>query len=198
MIAWDRLILLAPLFAMAISFHEYAHAWMADRLGDPGPRWAGRLTLNPLKHLDLWGTLMLLFIGIGFAKPVMVDARNFRDPVRDMMRVALVGPVANLILAVVFAVILRTLGPALGPVWDRFLFQGVWLNVALAFFNFLPIPPLDGSRIVSAFVGWRTRYFLAQMEPYGFLVLILLSYAGLLRVLVFAPTRLTVRLLVGV
>lgn len=198
MIALDRLILLAPLFAMAISFHEYAHAWMADRLGDPGPRWSGRLTLNPLAHLDLWGTLMLLFIGIGFAKPVMVDARRFRDPVRDMMRVALAGPVANLILAVAFAAIFRAFGPALGPVWTRFLFLGVWLNVALAFFNLLPIPPLDGSRIVSAFVDWRTRRFLAQMEPYGFLLLIMLSYTGLLRVLVFGPAQATVRFLVGV
>ena len=191
------IILLAPHFAFVVSFHEYAHAWTADRLGDPGPRFAGRLTLNPLKHLDLVGTLMLLFIGIGFAKPVMVDPSRFRDPVRDMMWVALAGPSSNLLTAGVLAGLYRAAGGWFGPVAMEFLYLGVWLNVALAFFNLLPVPPLDGSRIVKALPGWRTRRFLDQLEGSGFVIVIVLSYLGLLGSCVFRPARIVVNLLLG-
>jgi len=199
----SSLLLLAPVFALAISFHEYAHAWMADRLGDPGPRLAGRLTLNPRAHLDFLGTVMLLLLGIGFARPVMVNASRFRDPVRDMMRVALAGPVANLLLAAAAAMLIR-LGEGLYPrfAFDvplvyRFLYVAVRLNVALALFNLLPIPPLDGSRILRAFVSWQTRDLLNRLEPYGFFLLLLVGYMGWLGALVFRPTAILTRLLVG-
>lgn len=199
----QHLLVLAPIFAFAVSFHEYAHAWMADRLGDPGPRLAGRLTLNPLAHLDFLGTVMLLLLGIGFARPVMVDPSRFRDPVRDMMRVALAGPVANLLLAVLAAFLLRSL-PVVAPrsllpspFLYQFLFVAVRLNVALALFNLIPIPPLDGSRILRAFVGWRTRALVDTLEPYGFLLVLLLGYMGWLGTLVFRPAALITRFLVG-
>lgn len=193
----ERLLVLVPIFAFAISFHEYAHAWMADRLGDPGPRWEGRLTLNPLAHLDLVGTLMLLLLGIGFARPVVVDPSRFRNPVRDMMWVALAGPVANLLLACVAALLVRTGPGLLGPFAMDVLARAVWLNVALALFNLLPIPPLDGSRIVRAFVGWRARLALSQLEPYGFLLIIVLGYTGWLGRLVFRPAFALTRILLS-
>lgn len=193
----ERLLVLVPIFAFAISFHEYAHAWMADRLGDPGPRWAGRLTLNPLAHLDLVGTIMLLMLGIGFARPVVVDPSRFRNPVRDMMWVALAGPVANLLLACVAALMVRTGPGLLGPFAMDVLARAVWLNVALALFNLLPIPPLDGSRIVRAFVGWRTRLALSRLEQYGFLLIIVLGYTGWLGRLVFRPALALTRILLS-
>lgn len=195
--SWDRLIVLAPAFLLAISFHEFAHAWMAVRLGDPGPRFAGRLTLNPLAHLDFLGTIMLLLVGIGFARPVQVDPTRFRRPTMDMMWVALAGPAANIILAVGAALLLRVSAFPLGLWLERFLIQSVWLNIALACFNLLPIPPLDGSRIIRPFVSWRTRMLLAQLEPYGFLIILLLSYIGLLSTLVFRPAFFLSRLLLG-
>lgn len=193
----ERLLVLVPVFAFAISFHEYAHAWMADRLGDPGPRWAGRLTLNPLAHLDLVGTMMLLLLGIGFARPVVVEPSRFRNPVRDMMWVALAGPVANLLLACIAAFLVRAGAGLLGPFVIDVLARAVWLNVALALFNLLPIPPLDGSRIVRAFVGWRARLTLSRLEPYGFLLIIVLGYTGFLGRLVFRPALALTRILLS-
>lgn len=195
--SWERLIVLAPAFLLAISFHEFAHAWMAVRLGDPGPRFAGRLTLNPLAHLDFLGTVMLLLVGIGFAKPVQVDPTRFRRPIVDMMWVALAGPASNIILAVAAALMLRMSVLPLGLWLERFLVQSVWLNIALACFNLLPIPPLDGSRIIRPFVSWRARMLLAQLESYGFLIILLLSYTGILSALVFRPAFFISRLLLG-
>jgi len=195
--SWERLIVLAPAFLLAISFHEFAHAWMAVRLGDPGPRFAGRLTLNPLAHLDFLGTVMLLLVGIGFAKPVQVDPTRFRRPIVDMMWVALAGPASNIILAVAAALLLRMSALPLGLWLERFLVQSVWLNIALACFNLLPIPPLDGSRIIRPFVSWRARMLLAQLESYGFLIILLLSYTGILSALVFRPAFFISRLLLG-
>src|SRR5690606_23867503 len=195
--SWERLIVLAPAFLLAISFHEFAHAWMAVRFGDPSPRYAGRLTLNPLAHLDFLGTVMLLLVGIGFAKPVQVDPTRFRRPIVDMMWVALAGPASNIILAVAAALLLRMSALPLGLWLERFLVQSVWLNIALACFNLLPIPPLDGSRIIRPFVSWRARMLLAQLESYGFLIILLLSYTGILSALVFRPAFFISRLLLG-
>lgn len=195
--SWERLIVLAPAFLLAISFHEFAHAWMAVRFGDPSPRYAGRLTLNPLAHLDFLGTVMLLLVGIGFAKPVQVDPTRFRRPIVDMMWVALAGPASNIILAVAAALLLRMSALPLGLWLERFLVQSVWLNIALACFNLLPIPPLDGSRIIRPFVSWRARMLLAQLESYGFLIILLLSYTGILSALVFRPAFVISRLLLG-
>lgn len=196
-IGLEQFLIVASIFAFAISFHEYAHAWAADRLGDPGPRLAGRLTLNPRAHLDLLGTVMLVVLGIGFARPVLVNESRFRHPVRDMMWVALAGPAANVVLAVVAALWLRSGLVPFGSFGVRLLVQAVSLNLALALFNLLPIPPLDGSRVLRAFVGWRTRMWLARWEPYGFFLLLLLGYTGWLRYLVFRPASALTRILLG-
>ena len=166
-----------PILLICITVHEFAHAKVADMLGDPTPRYAGRLTLNPLSHLDPIGFLALLIVRIGWAKPVPVNPYNFKDPERGMMMVGLAGPAANFILAWFLAVIVRTV-PLPSYFWVSVLHATIWINLALMVFNLLPIPPLDGSRIF-------TRYFSAEvqfnLERYGFLIL--------LAVIIFPPTQ---------
>ena len=164
---------------VAFTLHELAHALTADYLGDPTPRRMGRISLNPLVHLDLMGTIMLIISGFGWAKPVMVNPFNMRgDPRRSMAIVAVAGPLTNILLAVIFAIPLNfglvdveftTSGvvPSLGFV----LFQFVWINLILAFFNIIPIPPLDGSRILFAILPAEMAYQLRPLEQYGFLIL---------------------------
>lgn len=178
--------LIARILVLLVAFtlHELAHAVTADYLGDPTPRRMGRISLNPLVHLDLMGTIMLLISGFGWAKPVMVNPFNMRgDPRRAMAIVAVAGPLTNILLAVLFSipfgfglvdVELTTSGviPSLGFV----LFQFVWINLILAFFNIIPIPPLDGSRILFAILPAEIAYQLRPLEQYGFLILFALIF----------------------
>ena len=169
---------------VAFTLHELAHALTADYLGDPTPRRMGRISLNPLVHLDMMGTIMLIISGFGWAKPVMVNPFNMRgDPRRSMAIVAVAGPLTNILLAVIFAMPFRfglaeieitTSGnfPSLGFV----LFQFVWINLILAFFNIIPIPPLDGSRILFAILPADMAYQLRPLEQYGFLILFALIF----------------------
>src|SRR3990172_10818089 len=147
-------------FAVAITVHEAAHAWMADRLGDPTPRVTGRLTINPIKHLDLYGTvllpLFLLIIGspllFGWAKPVMFDPYNLKNPRRDAALISLAGPGANLILATLLSIVVRVSTNPFSPLYlfSTLLIPAIVLNVSLAIFNLIPINPLDGGKI---FIG---------------------------------------------
>lgn len=163
---------------ITIDVHEFAHAWMADKLGDPTPRLAGRLTLNPLAHLDPLGTLALLLTRFGWGKPVPIDPYNLRYPKRDAALISLAGPASNLILATILALILKT--PLISPFLNfliSFFYPIIVLNVSLAIFNLLPIPPLDGSKILVGFlphdIGWSVEESLNQ---YGIFLLILLLF----------------------
>ncbi len=165
----------------SVILHEVAHGWIAEKLGDPTAREAGRITLNPLPHIDLWGTIIipavLAFTGapvLGWAKPVPVRADRLRDPVKGMALVGLAGPAVNLALAFVAGrIILPQFDGATATAAVVWAVTAVWalgiVNVVLAVFNLLPIPPLDGSRVIGPFVGAAGRRVLARVEPYGML-----------------------------
>lgn len=180
------IIFYAFAFLLAIAMHEYAHGAAADAMGDPTPRWSGRLTLNPLAHLDLIGTMVFLIslqtgIGFGWAKPVPINPHYFRDSRRGLIVTGLAGPVANLILAVLFVLPLHLFPrEILGPIWTRFLTLNVLINTGLGMFNLLPIPPLDGSKVLEGLLPFRYTYQLAKLETYGPFFLLLLLMTGLL------------------
>jgi len=166
------LLISAPPILLALTLHEFAHAFTADRLGDPTPRNQGRLTLNPLAHLDPLGTILLFIARFGWAKPVQVDPRNFRNPQRDMMVVAAAGPASNLLLALIFGIIYQFMQGAppetrTGVILQFIFSYSVVINLILAFFNLLPIPPLDGSKIIRAFLPETFVPVFSKLESFG-------------------------------
>lgn len=197
----DVLILRVAAVLLALAIHEYAHAAAAVRLGDPGPKFDGRLTLNPLAHLDPVGTLMLFFFSFGWAKPVMVNPARFKNPRRDMMWVALAGPLSNIALAFALArlapFILNIVPPgALRATW-MFLQVSVQLNIWLAVFNMLPLPPLDGSKVLMGILPRRYAYRYARLESYGIVILLLLVVSGMLFRVLQPAYSAVARLVVG-
>jgi Zn-dependent protease len=161
-------------FLVAVTVHEYAHAWMADRLGDPTPRMRGRLSLNPVVHLDVVGTLLLIVAGFGWAKPVEVNPRYFSNWRRGMLVVAAAGPLSN--ITVVFLVgLLFQLGVfGIGSALGGLAYTMIFINAMLAVFNLIPVPPLDGSRIVSGLLPPAQAVTYDRLAPYGPLVLLVL------------------------
>lgn len=160
---------------VAVTVHEFAHAWTADRLGDPTPRRRGRLSFNPIVHLDPIGSLLLLLVGFGWARPVEVDPRYFAHWRRGMLVVAAAGPLSNVILMFAVGVFWKLGLAASSPVLARLVFSIVSINAVLAVFNLLPIPPLDGSRILSGLLPPAQAQAYDRIAPYGpFLLLVLL------------------------
>lgn len=172
--------ILPAVVAMVPAFvlHELAHAWVAVTLGDPTPRRQGRLTLNPLKHLDFIGTILLLTQGFGWARPVEVNPGNFRSPIRDNAYVAAAGPLTNFLLALLTAITLLALRPASWAISLGSEFFAI--NVALFVFNLIPIPPLDGSRVLAAVLPRRQAYAFRELERYGWAILLLVMLFGAL------------------
>ena len=203
----DVSIIIARMIVLVIAFtvHELSHAVTADYLGDPTPRRMGRITLNPLKHLDPIGTLLLIIAGFGWAKPVMVNPMNMRgNPRTSMAVVALAGPASNLLMAALAAVVFRlglvSFGTATGGLSLSFLLsEFIWINLVLAFFNLIPIPPLDGSKILYALLPGELVYRLRPLEQFGFLLLMAVVFfvPVVLDVLVMLPASATLNLLVG-
>ena len=161
----EVLLLLVPVLLFALCFHEFAHAWVANKLGDPTAKHSGRLTLNPLAHLDLMGSLMILFVGFGWAKPVPVDVRYLQNPRTDMMKVAFAGPAANLLLAFVGGTIIRA--HLVGGSLILMLVLFTQINIMLAVFNMIPIPPLDGSQIFSGLMVRKNPNLVMKLQMYG-------------------------------
>lgn len=173
---------------LAITCHEVSHGYIAWRYGDPTARMLGRLTLNPLKHIDILGTLMIFFVGIGWAKPVPVVFENLRNPKRDMIWVAAAGPITNIILATVSAVALRVLvafgNPAMASTSLDMLIEpvvlmlafSVYINLLLAIFNMIPVPPLDGGRVLVGLLPYRQAAAWSRIEPYGMVIIIALVF----------------------
>jgi Zn-dependent protease len=173
---------IAPPILLALTFHEYAHAYIANRLGDPTAKLMGRLTLNPLVHLDLLGTAMLFIVHIGWAKPVPVNPINFRNPKRDLLWVSLAGPAANLLLAFLFGMGLRIIGIGylvgdMGVIL-KMIWYGMYINIILAVFNLFPIPPLDGSKILMGLIPEKYEQQLEPLLKYGPTILIALIVFG--------------------
>ena len=175
----------AMVILLALPVHELAHGYVADKLGDHTARWSGRLTLNPFAHLDPMGTLMIFLSGVGFAKPVPVNPRNFRNYKTGMALTALAGPVSNLLMAFLSMLILRIFflflpaGLAL-TVAIVFFQQFALINISLAIFNLLPIPPLDGFRIVANVLPPKWSYFVDRYQTYITLFVMLLVFSGVL------------------
>jgi len=169
-----------PAILIALTFHEFAHGWVADRLGDSTPSLQGRLTLNPLPHIDWMGFLMLMIFKFGWAKPVQVDPRNFTkvSPKQGMMLVSLAGPAMNIMLALVGMVILKGLvidqNSQTATLFVTLLKPLVYINLILAAFNLIPVPPLDGSKILAGLLPDAGTRFMYSLEQYGPLILLLL------------------------
>lgn len=197
---------------VSLTVHEAAHAWTADRLGDPTARVLGRVSLNPIVHIDLVGTVLLPLIAIvshlpliGWAKPVPVNTRNLRNPRRGFVLVAAAGPLSNLAQALVAAILFRVLivalpaggsmDPALANAIVETCFLAVQINLLLAFFNLIPVPPLDGGNVLAGLLPVRAAVAFAQVRRYGFLVLYALLLTGALGAMIAPPTNLFMRLL---
>lgn len=207
----DIYTIIARIIVLLVAFtiHELAHAVTADYLGDPTPRRMGRITLNPLKHLDPFGTIMLIIAGFGWAKPVMVNPMNMRgNPRTSMAIVAIAGPLSNVVMAAMAAVFFRLglvdtnsllLGNASSLSMANLMIQFLYINLALAFFNLIPVPPLDGSKILFAILPPEMGYRLRPLEQYGFMILFMVVFLvpQVLNFLVWRPVEATAQLLLG-
>jgi Zn-dependent protease len=172
-------LLTLPGIILAITFHEYAHARVSDRLGDPTPDRQGRLTLNPIAHLDPVGTIFLIFAGFGWGKPVEINPNYYRNPLRDNMLVAIAGPLTNIVLGFIlfiFTALIAIFLPASKEIDILYSMveNAAIINIALAVFNFLPLPPLDGSKILRYFLRGKAGEFLFMLEKYSTLILLIL------------------------
>ncbi len=154
----------------ALSFHEFAHAWMANKCGDDTAARMGRLTLNPMAHLDIMGSAMILFVGFGWAKPVPVDSRYLKNPRKDLMKVAAAGPISNLLLAMISGMIIRLLfsfGLFTNSSFSTLFYYFTQINITLAIFNLIPVAPLDGSQIFSGYLMKTNPQLAYKIQSYG-------------------------------
>ncbi|MCF7741149.1 MAG: site-2 protease family protein [Candidatus Marinimicrobia bacterium] len=184
----QTIVLLVPPILLALSFHEYMHGWVANKLGDPTAERNGRLTMNPLAHLDPFGTLMIFLVHFGWAKPVPVNPINFENPKQDLTFVSIAGPLANMFLALLSGILLRIVGSGLFnflPInflrpFYQMIVLSLQINIALAFFNLLPLPPLDGSKILFGLLPDEYDHIAVWLRQYGGFILMGLILFGYL------------------
>ncbi|MDD2568036.1 MAG: site-2 protease family protein [Clostridia bacterium] len=177
-----------PAVLLALTFHEFSHGLVASWLGDDTPRLQGRLSLNPLRHLDPIGTLMLIFTRFGWAKPVMVNPLRFRGNIKvGMMLVALAGPLSNLFLALITVILSNLMGTGVlpyNPYFAEFFYQLFWINIFLAAFNIIPLPPLDGSKVLAMLLPDKYAEKVYSMGQYSILILVALSLTGIMSMII--------------
>lgn len=216
-----QIIIWALPVLVAVVFHEVAHGWVAYRLGDPTAKQLGRLTLNPFAHVDLFGTVLVPLMLIvanspfvfGYAKPVPVNFHNLRNPKRDMIWVAAAGPATNLLLAAVCAAVWRLAAPMTGAQGAPYAISGlvdffapvvliaqsgILINITLAVFNMLPLPPLDGGRVLVGLLPFPLSAIVARIEPFGFIILIVLLMTRSLDRIIDPPTEFLLKLYLGI
>ncbi len=189
---------MTPVVLFSLTVHEYSHGKVAYLLGDDTAKRLGRLSFNPIRHLDILGALFFFIVGVGWAKPVPVDWRNFQNPRKDMMFVALAGPLSNVAMAVVCGFLIRFIAPQDNLILFVLLSFGVFINVGLAIFNMLPIAPLDGGSVLKGLVPFKTAMALSKFDRYGaFLILgvVLLdnfAHTGILQAVLLTPINFAV------
>lgn len=183
MIGFDPdMIFRIPALLITLTIHEYAHARMAVALGDPTPRVLGRMTLNPIAHLDPLGLIMMWLFKFGWAKPVPINPGNFRDSRKGIILVSLAGPVSNIVLALLTAIVIVLLSifGLVNSEWAKVLWLTYSYNIVFAVFNLLPLPPLDGSKVVASLLPGRQAYAFERLEAYGPWILLALVYLGVI------------------
>ncbi|MFH1287692.1 MAG: site-2 protease family protein [bacterium] len=188
----SELAIALPVLLFSVIVHECAHGWTAEKFGDPTARLMGRLTLNPLPHIDPFGTVLLPIllavahspIMIGWAKPVPVNFQNLRNPKKDILWVGISGPVANILMAIISGLLLKVdFVFAIAPI-RYMLAVSIQINVILAVFNMIPIPPLDGSRFVYSLLPDKLAHYYGSLERYGFFILLIMLYTGMLNIFI--------------
>ncbi len=177
-------VLVAVPLLYSVIIHEVAHGWVAYRMGDPTAKWFGRLSLNPLKHLDPIGTIMVFLVGFGWAKPVPVNINNIADRRKGLIYVSSAGILANILIAFAALLLIRLFPLSSSRIVATLVYYVVQINITLAALNLIPIPPLDGSKILMGVASERVQYSLARMERYGFFIIIVLLYLGVLDFLI--------------
>ena len=188
------LVLAIPLMYSVIA-HEVAHGWVAYLFGDRTAKNSGRLSLDPMKHLDPMGTLALFLVGFGWAKPVPVDYRKLKNVRLGLICVSLAGCMANILIATVALLLLRINSVNVNPLVTSILFVVARVNIILGSFNLIPIPPLDGSKVLMGFLPREGQYQLARLEPYGFFILIFLLFTGLLNPIIMFVQKVIISLI---
>ena len=180
-------IILLPIRLIAIIGHELGHAWVSTMLGDPTPRNTGRLTINPLAHLDFYGTLLMLFTGFGWAKPVMINPMYYKDRKKGTALVSIAGPLANLVMATVGMIIYALLvvlhakmglSKSIFGALSNIAYVFIYTNLCFMVFNLIPIPPLDGSKVLGMFLPDRTYYKMLEYEQFSMILIMVLSLSG--------------------